>query len=65
MLDADDVGGDVNVTVVPSASVVVVVVDPSLLVIDVVAFSASSSELELDPLPLGPSALFEPSKLAT
>ena len=49
----DDVGadaGDVTDTCVPSASVVVVVTDPSLLVIDAVASSAARSESELDPL---------------
>jgi hypothetical protein len=67
MPDVDEDGGEVSVTWVPSASVVVVVIDPSLLVTEVDESSAASSESELDPplAPLDPSAPPEPSELAT
>jgi hypothetical protein len=63
MPDVDEDGGDVSVTWVPSASVVVVVTDPSLLVVEVDGSIAESSESGL--APLDPAALPEPSELAT
>ena len=69
-LDAVEAAGDVSVTLVPSARVVDVVVEPSLLVIVllVAASSAARSGSALEPLlleSLEPSALPEPSELAT
>lgn len=65
--EVDEAAGEVSVTCVPSGSVVVVVTDPSLLVTDVEELSAAAngSELELPLELLDPSALLDPSGLAT